>query len=244
MPKSFFIDTSKCTACRGCQLACKEWNALDANATKQVGTHQNPPDLNANNYKLVRFNEHVIDGKVRWFFFPDQCRHCLTPPCKIVADSIKEGAITQDEKTGAVLFTAETKSLSKEDFESVRDSCPYNIPRRNEATGLMAKCTMCFERITSGMLPACVKVCPTGTMNFGEREAMLELANKRLAEVKKTFPRASLANPDDVSVIFLLQDDPKYYHSSAVAEAPAPLDRKAFLAKLVGPFGRLARELS
>ena len=124
-----------------------------------------------------------------------------------------------------------------EDFQSIRESCPYDIPRRNEATGLMAKCTMCFERITNGMLPACVKVCPTGTMNFGEREAMMELANKRLAEVKKTFPRAMLANPEDVSVIFLLQDDPKYYPKTAVAEndAPAPLDRKAFLAKVMRP---------
>ena len=26
--KSFFIDTSRCTACRGCQVADKEWNQL------------------------------------------------------------------------------------------------------------------------------------------------------------------------------------------------------------------------
>ena len=59
MPKAFFIDTSRCTACRGCQIACKEWNELPANPTKQRGSHQNPPDLNPNNYKLVRFSEHL-----------------------------------------------------------------------------------------------------------------------------------------------------------------------------------------
>ncbi len=70
MPKTFLIDTSRCTACRGCQIACKEWHELPANKTTQYkwGSHQNPQDLNANNYKLVRFNEHLEDGKVRWNF--------------------------------------------------------------------------------------------------------------------------------------------------------------------------------
>ena len=26
MSKSFFIDTTLCTGCRGCQVACKQWN--------------------------------------------------------------------------------------------------------------------------------------------------------------------------------------------------------------------------
>ena len=59
MPKAFLIDTTRCTACRGCQLACKEWHDLPANATKQRGSHQNPPDLNPNNYKIGRFHEHL-----------------------------------------------------------------------------------------------------------------------------------------------------------------------------------------
>ena len=49
MPKAFFVDTSRCTACRGCQVACKEWKELPPNNTKQWGSHQNPPDLNAYN---------------------------------------------------------------------------------------------------------------------------------------------------------------------------------------------------
>ena len=59
MPKSFLIDTTRCTACRGCQVACKEWHDHPANATKQRGTHQNPPDLNPYNFKVVRFREHL-----------------------------------------------------------------------------------------------------------------------------------------------------------------------------------------
>ena len=137
MPKSIFVDTSRCTACRGCQIACKEWHELPANKTTQYkwGSHQNPQDLNVNNYKLVRFSEHLEDGKVRWNFFPDQCRHCDLAPCKEMGDLYHEGAIIKDEKTGAVIFTEKTTVFSKEEFEEIRESCPYNIPRRNEETG-------------------------------------------------------------------------------------------------------------
>ena len=55
--KAFLIDTSKCIGCRGCQVACKQWNQLGVQVTTQTGTHQNPPDLSATCYKLVRFND-------------------------------------------------------------------------------------------------------------------------------------------------------------------------------------------
>ncbi|GFM33318.1 4Fe-4S dicluster domain-containing protein [Desulfovibrio subterraneus] len=231
MSKSFFIDTTRCTACRGCQLACKEWFELPANKTKQLGTHQNPPDLNAYNYKLVRFSEHMIGDRVEWYFFPDQCRHCVYPPCQGAADTVLEGVVIQDEATGAVIFTEKSTQISKDDFEYIRESCPYDIPRRDEKTGRMAKCVMCIDRVQAGMLPACVKVCPTGTMNFGDREDMLALAQKRLEKVQKTHPNAMLANPDDVNVIYLLADAPERYHTHSVAQA-SPRSRKQLFASV------------
>jgi Fe-S-cluster-containing dehydrogenase component len=30
------------------------------------------------------------------------------------------------------------------------------------------KCTLCYHRITRGLKPACVEVCPTGTRIFGD----------------------------------------------------------------------------
>jgi formate dehydrogenase iron-sulfur subunit len=234
MPKSFFIDTSLCTACRGCQIACKEWNELPANKTKQTGTHQNPPDLNANNYKLVRFNEYLENGTIKWYFFPDQCRHCLQPPCKETIDSYVEGAAIQDKTTGAVVFNAKTQ---KAPFEEVRAACPYDIPRQ-AADGSIVKCTMCNERVTRGLLPACVKACPTGTMNFGERQEMLDLARRRLAEVKKTNPKAVLEDPEDVSVIYLLLDEPNKYHQIAESQGSGDLSRKQFLAQIFAPITR------
>ena len=51
------IDVSKCIGCRGCQIACKQWNQLPAGSTLNSGTYQNPPDLQANTWTMVRFQE-------------------------------------------------------------------------------------------------------------------------------------------------------------------------------------------
>lgn len=236
--KSFFIDTTMCTACRGCQISCKQWNKNPGTKTLQRGNHQNPVDLSSSTFKLVRFNEvEVPGGEPKWYFFPDQCRHCMSPPCKEVADGKAKGAIIQDEKTGAVIFNQKVK-MKPEDFKEVREACPYDIPRISGA-GIMAKCTMCFDRIKEGMLPACAKTCPTGTMNFGDRDAILKMANKRLEEVKKVYKDALLANPDDVRVIFLLIDDPKKYHKFAIAENTIGISRKMALKRLFQPITHL-----
>lgn len=238
MPKSFFIDTSRCTACRGCQIACKEWHELPANKTKQVGTHQNPPDLNPNNYKLVRFSEHKRDGKVIWNFFPDQCRHCVDPPCKLTADMYVQNAITQDDATGAVLFTEATQYLGPGEVQDVIDACPYDIPRLDTGTGRLTKCTMCFSRIRQNMLPMCVKACPTGTMNFGERSKMLDMAKARLAALKKEYPNAMLLDEDSVNAVFLVIDAPENYHEYAVAKAPTPYAPKSKLVQFIASRSR------
>jgi len=243
MPKAFLIDTSRCTACRGCQIACKEWNELPANATKQRGSHQNPPDLNPYNFKVVRFSERLEGTTVRWNFFPDQCRHCLEPPCYHEAAKLVDDAIIQDSETGAVIYTDKTKKISADGFEIIRDSCPYDIPRRNSKTGAIVKCTMCQERVVRGMLPACVKACPTGAMNFGDRQKMLDLAQQRLAAVRKEFPQALLADPEDVNVIYLLIDEPKNYHKHSVAQRDAGMDRKMFMARLARPLRRSVEAL-
>jgi len=119
-------------------------------------------------------------------------------------------AVIQDEATGAVVYNDKTKKVSFADV-----LCPYNIPRQNPKTKVLAKCTMCFDRITNGMLPACVKSCPTGAMVFGERKEILGMAEKRVAELKKIYPKAMAINPDDVRVIFIVTDDPKKYWKSA-----------------------------
>ncbi len=231
--KSIFIDTTKCVACRGCQIACKQWHQRATEKTVNRGSHQNPPDLSHNTWKLVRFSE-IPGEKVAWYFFPDQCRHCLETPCKMVADMKVKGAITQDEKTGAVIYNPKAK-IKREDFKEIREACPYDIPRINPTTGMMAKCTMCFDRVKEGMLPACVKTCPTGGMNFGDRKEVLEKAKQRLEAVRRKYPNATLTNPDDVRVFYLLVDAPEKYHKFASAENGIGMKGKLSLRKVLQP---------
>jgi formate dehydrogenase iron-sulfur subunit len=239
MSKAFLIDTTLCTACRGCQVACKQWHDLPAESTTNQGSYQNPQDLSFDTYKLVRMTETVIDGKLNWLFFPDQCRHCIEAPCLETAG--EPSAIYQDPATGAIIYTANTRYL---DAEEIIASCPYNIPRKAE-DGTLAKCDMCNDRVHNGLLPACVKTCPTGTMNFGNREEMLELARQRLEVVKRSKPKAQLLDAPFINVIYLVAEAPGLYNENAVAgHAPAFMTRHVALRRLFGPFGQAASRLA
>jgi len=196
-------------------VACKQWNGLPGTKTKQRGTHQNPEDLSFETFKVVRFADgRTEDGKTYWYFFSDQCRHCIDPPCLDAIAGHVEGGGLRDESTGAVLYK---DPAGKAPFEEVREACPFNIPRQNPKSKALIKCTMCFDRITHNMPPACVQSCPTGAMVFGDRKEILELAAKRVEELKKSYPKAMALNPDDVRVIYIVTDDPKKYHEFAAA---------------------------
>jgi formate dehydrogenase iron-sulfur subunit len=239
MAYAFFIDTTVCTGCRGCQVACKQWHDLPAEKTRNRGTYQNPPDLSFNTYKLVRMSEEVIDGRLRWLFFAEQCRHCIEAPCLEAAG--EPGAIYRDADTGAIVYTAETRELAAED---IIQACPYNVPRKGP-DGALAKCDMCNDRIRNGLRPACVKTCPTGAMNFGTREDMLRMARARREEVAALYPQATLVDPDEVSMIYLIAFAPELYFENVIAAAGTTgITRQAALQRLLRPFSRAARAVA
>ena len=239
--KAFFIDTTVCTACRGCQIACKQWNQLPATKTQNWGSMQNPKDLSFDTYKLVRFQEHNgPNNKPVWYFFPDQCRHCVEPPCMEASDGEAPGGIIIDSQTGAVLYTDKLSEMNSDD---VINACPFEIPKAQKKTGDLAKCTMCVDRVHNGLLPACVKTCPTGAMNFGDRNKMAALARGRLTQAKSRFPRATLTGLEDLRVFYLLVDVPKRYYTYAKVErTPTRMDRKMALRKIGRSLKGLTRE--
>lgn len=238
MSKSFLIDTTLCMACRGCQVACKQWHDLPAEKTINRGTYENPADLSFDTYKLVRMREEVINRKLNWLFFPEQCRHCIEAPCLETAGD--PGAIYRDDKTGAIIFTAKTKRLNAAE---IIESCPYNIPRKGP-DGTLAKCDMCIDRVENELPPACVKTCPTGTMNFGDRDEMLALAGKQLAVAKKKYPKAMLIDADDVSVIYLVAYEPKLYCKNAMASnAVFDITRQMALKRMIRPLTNITSRL-
>jgi len=236
MSKSIFIDTTICTACRGCQVACKQWHDLPAEKTTNIGSYQNPQDLSSDTYKLVRMNEEILNGRLEWLFFPDQCRHCIDAPC--LETAFDQNAIYQDPATGAILYTKTSQQL---DADEIIDACPYNIPRK-APNGVLAKCDMCNDRVHNGLKPACVAACPTGAMAFGDRKEILALAEKRLGTVKQKFPKARLLNPDEVNVIYLVGFDPQLYSDYAVASSNrGGVSRSVALRKMMGPFAKIMR---
>ena len=131
--------------------------------------------------------------------------------------------------------------LRKANARDVVESCPFNIPRVEKGSGYMSKCTMCVDRVHNGLQPACVKTCPTGAMNYGDRARMVSLANKRLAEAKSRYPRAVVTGLDDLRCFYLLGDEPsKYYQYASADRVPGVMDRKMALRKI----GRSLKELS
>ncbi len=177
MPEKIQLyDTSKCTACRGCQLACKQWNALKAKQTTNRGSYQNPPTLQPNTYMLIHFQEVADDKGVKWLFRKEACMHCTEAACVMACPS------------GALYYNPEYKivGMNREKCIGCKDcvaACPFEVPKYDHETDKVYKCDMCESRITSGLEPACVKACPTGALKWGNKDKMLKLAANRAKQL-------------------------------------------------------------
>ncbi|MCE5275380.1 MAG: 4Fe-4S dicluster domain-containing protein [Syntrophaceae bacterium] len=170
------IDITKCTGCRGCQVACKQWNELAAEKTTFTGSLQNPDDLSYNTWTLIRFDEVEQNGKMNWLLRHDACMHCDWPACVKACPS-----------PGALVKTDEGPVVHNTKFcigcKSCIVACPFDIPRYSKEKENIAKCTLCYDRITDGKNPACVTACPTGCLTFGTKEEMLDKAAKRAEKI-------------------------------------------------------------
>ncbi len=196
-------DLSKCTGCRACQLACKQWNQLPAKQTVNTGTYQNPPDLQPNTWNIIRFQEISSNGGVDWLFRHDACMHCTDAACVKVCPS---GALSHT-KYGTVALDGSKCIGCKECVFA----CPFEVPKYDPDTDKVFKCDMCFSRIDNAMEPACVKACPTGALRFGEKNDMLKVA---YARVKKLGGDASVYGDkfvDGTHMIYVLPEKAGVY---------------------------------
>src|SRR5262249_1316734 len=88
------IDTTNCIGCKACQVACMEWNDLRDEIGTNVGSYQNPHDLTASSWTLMRFAEvEYPTGDLEWLIRKDGCMHCADPGCLKACPS--PGAIVQ-----------------------------------------------------------------------------------------------------------------------------------------------------
>jgi Fe-S-cluster-containing dehydrogenase component len=138
------VDTRRCVGCNACVIACKTENALPLGGFRDwivEETRGTFPDL-------------------RMQIRSERCNHCSKAPC---VDACPTGA-SHKNKGGAVLVTKEKCSGCK----ACVASCPYDA-RYVHPDGHVDKCTFCLHRVTAGKLPACVGICPTRSLYFGDR---------------------------------------------------------------------------
>ena len=186
------IDTSTCIGCKACEVACQEWNDLPPEATVQVGTYQTMPQTAWNFWNLIKFNEYESGTGLHWLMRKDQCMHCADPGCLKACPA--PGAIVQ-YNNGLVDFQQENCI----GCGYCISGCPFDIPRFNTRTKKVYKCTLCVDRVSVGLEPACIKACPTSCLQYGPKEQMLQVANKRVAQLKASgFSQAAVYDPPGV----------------------------------------------
>jgi formate dehydrogenase iron-sulfur subunit len=228
--KVMLIDVSKCIGCRGCQIACKQWNQLPAGQTMNTGTYQNPPDLQANTWTLVRFRE-VSDKEedVKWLFWKDGCMHCTDATCVKLCPA---GARVHLDY-GAV-GTNNEKCIG---CQSCVVACPFGKPRYSEEANKVYKCNLCTDRVYNDLSPACVKACPTGALKFGEKGEMLKSAYQRVKELGGDAFVYGDKFFGGTHIIYVLEEKIGFYNS--LPAKPKVASSVIFWKELLKPFGAL-----
>ena len=205
------IDVTKCIGCKACQSACQEWNDLREEVGINEGSYQNPHDLTENSWTLMRFAEHEQNGTLEWLIRKDGCMHCADPGCLKACPS--PGAIIQ-YSNGIVDFQEEHCI----GCGYCVAGCPFVVPRISKKDSKAYKCTLCSDRVSVGLEPACIKACPTQALVFGSKEDMIDHANDRIADLKERgYDKAGLYDPVGVGgthVMYVLHhaDQPQLYN--------------------------------
>ena len=139
--KSFSLDLDRCVGCYTCVVAC-----MDQNDT------------------VVRDDDFMwrfvasVPGERKIQYFSIACLHCDDAPCVV---SCPTGALSKNEELGFVM-PDRTKCIG---CHSCAMNCPYGAPKY-DCDGKIEKCTGCDIRVKNGLLPACVRACPTRALKY------------------------------------------------------------------------------
>jgi len=137
------VDSKKCVGCSDCVVACQ--------------TENNVPIGYARDW--VREINHGIYPELHTELRSERCNHCDNAPC---VRSCPTGASHYAE--GGIVKVAEEKCIG---CSACIISCPYDA-RYIHQKGYVDKCTFCDHRVKDGEDPACVAVCPTKCLYFGD----------------------------------------------------------------------------
>lgn len=164
------IDINKCIGCGRCVEGCKLENNVPNHpfffrtwVERYRVSHSGEVAIDSPNGGLEGFPETVVDGKVvRSFFVPKICNQCDHPPCVQVCP------------VGATFRTPDGVVLVDSKYcigcRYCIQACPYGARFLHPEKRTAEKCTFCYHRITGGLSPVCVEVCPTQARIFGDTE--------------------------------------------------------------------------
>ncbi|WP_242336444.1 MULTISPECIES: 4Fe-4S dicluster domain-containing protein [Anaeromyxobacter] len=162
---AYLIDTEKCIGCGSCVRACKAENGVpdgffrtwvERYVVSPEASHVDSPKGGLDGFPPIQ----TPFTPTKSFFVPKMCNHCKETPCVQVCP-VGASYRTQD---GLVLVDAE-RCIG---CGYCVQACPYGSRFLSPTTHTAEKCTWCYHRVTKGLKPACVEVCPTATRQFGD----------------------------------------------------------------------------
>jgi formate dehydrogenase iron-sulfur subunit len=216
-PMGFFTDTTVCIGCKACEVACKNWNQLpsrEGGGGELSGfSYDNTVRLSGTTWRHVQFIEQFdtpYDTNGRWLLMSDVCKHCVQAGCLEVCP------------TGAIIRTEfDTVVIQSDVCNGCRDciaACPFGVIDMNPVSGTAQKCTLCYDRMSVGLEPACSKACPTDSIQFGTISELRSRADQRVAALHaqgQTDAYLYGADPNGpvggLNAFFLLVDEPEVY---------------------------------
>ncbi len=158
MQYGFHFDGTRCTGCKTCMLACKDYHDLSCSvAFRQVyeygGGTWRQDDAGA--WHADCFTYYVSNA----------CCHCGDPVCTHVCPT---GAMHKDADTG--LVSVDIRRCIGCGYCAL--SCPYRAPSLDRRAGHSVKCDGCKDRVVEGKMPVCVEACPLRALDFGDIEEL------------------------------------------------------------------------
>ena len=171
------VDIDRCIGCGLCVQACKTENNVPLQSAycrtwveRYVIKKPAPGSGETRGETLVDSPECGIHGFpptlvpkeeiLKSFYVPKLCNLCEHSPCSQVCPV---GA-TFDSPDGVVLVDPNYCIGCGFCVQACPYGCRFINPTRNTAE----KCTLCYHRITRGLRPACVEVCPGHARIFGD----------------------------------------------------------------------------
>lgn len=154
---AFFFDSSTCSGCKTCQVACKDKNDLPVG---QVW--RRVYEVTGGGWKKTgtSWTQNVFAYNLSL-----SCNHCEDPIC---AKNCPTRAI-QKREDGIVLIDQDSCIGCK----YCAWACPYGALQFNPEKGVMGKCDLCADYVDQGKNPSCVDACPMRALDFGDYEDLL-----------------------------------------------------------------------